>query len=108
MDEGPGFPILAAEELAADKLLAVFGRAEARDFEDLKALEGRYGLERLFQLASEKDRGFDPAVFAEMLDRFGRLGRAEFQLADDRYEALSRAVRAWRETALQVAQERQR
>ena len=30
VDQGPGFPILSAEELAADKLLAVFGRAEAR------------------------------------------------------------------------------
>ena len=45
-DRGPGFQILSAEELAADKLLAVFGRAEARDFVDLEALEDRFGLDR--------------------------------------------------------------
>ncbi len=81
-DRGPGFQILSAEELAADKLLAVFGRAEARDFVDLEALEDRFGLDRLFELAGEKDRGFAPTAFAEMMDRFGRLGRAEFQLDD--------------------------
>jgi len=108
VDQGPGFPILSAEELATDKLLAVFGRAEARDFADLKALEDRFGLERLFELAGEKDRGFEPAVFAEMMDRFSRLGRAEFQLDDVRYEALSQAVEAWRARALELAQEQQR
>ena len=107
-DRGPGFQILSAEELAADKLLAVFGRAEARDFVDLEALEDRFGLDRLFELAGEKDRGFEPTVFAEMMDRFGRLGRAEFQLDDVQYEELSRLVEAWRARALQLAQEHQR
>ena len=107
-DRGPGFQILSAEELAADKLLAVFGRAEARDFVDLEALEDRFGLDRLFELAGEKDRGFEPTVFAEMMDRFGRLGRAEFQLDDVQYEELSRLVEAWRARALELAQEHQR
>jgi hypothetical protein len=107
-DRGPGFQILSAEELAADKLLAVFGRAEARDFVDLEALEDRFGLDRLFELAGEKDRGFEPTVFAEMMDRFGRLGRAEFQLDDAQYEELSRLVEAWRARALELAQEHQR
>ena len=43
-----------------------------------------------------------------MMDRFGRLGRAEFQLDDVQYEELSRLVEAWRERALQLAQEHQR
>ena len=107
-DQGPGFQILSAEELAADKLLAVFGRAEARDFLDLEALEDRFGLGRLFELSAEKDQGFEPTVFAEMMDRFGRLGRAEFQLDDVQYEKLSRLVEAWRERALQLAQQHQR
>lgn len=34
-----------------DKVLAVFGRAEARDFVDPMAVERRYGLDRLCQLA---------------------------------------------------------
>ncbi len=63
-------PTLSGEELAVDKVLAVFGRAEARDFVDLMAVERRYGLDRLFELAVEKDRGFTPALFAEMAGRF--------------------------------------
>jgi hypothetical protein len=86
----------------------VFGRAEARDFVDREALEDRFGLDRLFELAAEKDRGFEPTVFVQMMDRFGRLGRAEFQLDDVQYEELSRLVEVWRERALQLAQEHQR
>lgn len=40
------------------------------------AVEGRYGLDRLCELAAEKDRGLTPALFAEMLGRFGRLRRS--------------------------------
>ena len=50
--------ILSAEELAVDKVLAVFGRAEARDFVDLAALEPRFGLAHLCELAGRKDTGF--------------------------------------------------
>jgi len=56
-EPGTPAPLLSAEELAIDKVLAIFGRAEARDFVDLMAGEPRYGLDRLCQLAAEKDRG---------------------------------------------------
>lgn len=62
-------PLLAVDELAGDKLLALFGRAAARDFVDVAALVDRYGLERLCELAAEKDRGFDRRVLADMLGR---------------------------------------
>jgi hypothetical protein len=72
VDQGPGFKLLAPEELAVDKVLAVFGRAEARDFMDLMAIEDQFGLDRLFRAAADKDHGFDLKVFAEMTDRFDR------------------------------------
>lgn len=102
----PGRPasLLSAEELAVDKVLAVFGRAEARDFADLMAVEPRYGLDRLCQLAAEKDRGFLPSVFAEMLGQFARLRREEFELDDARYEQLRSTVERWREHAIELAQ----
>jgi hypothetical protein len=56
MVPGPLVPTLADEELAADKVLAVFGRAEARDFADLRAVESLFGLARLCELAKEKDQ----------------------------------------------------
>jgi hypothetical protein len=96
-------PLLTGEELAVDKVLAVFGRAEARDFADLMAVEPRYGLDRLFGLAVEKDRGFLPEVFADMLGRFDRLRREEFELDDAHYEQLRHTVARWHEQALELA-----
>jgi hypothetical protein len=81
-EAGPGFDLLSSEELAADKVLAVFGRAEARDYVDLMSIEPRFGLTRLFELAREKDRGFISVIFTEMLDRFPRLRRDEFPIDD--------------------------
>ena len=94
-------PTLTGEELAVDKVLAVFGRAEARDFADLMALEPRYGLDRLCDLAAKKDLGFEPALFAEMVSRFDRLRRDEFELDDAEYEQLRGEVRRWHERVLE-------
>lgn len=106
-EPGRPAPTLSGEELAVDKVLALFGRAEARDFVDLMAVERRYGLERLCRLAAEKDRGFSAAVFAEMLGRFGRLRRAEFELDNVGYEQLTRQVAQWRRRALELARRRE-
>jgi hypothetical protein len=46
-------PTLAGPELGADKVLAIFGRAEARDFSDLLPLEKTYGLDQLLDLAAQ-------------------------------------------------------
>jgi hypothetical protein len=78
--------------VAAGKVLALFARAEARDFVDVLALESRYGLERLCQLAAEKDPGFDRAILAEMMNRIDRLPRKEFGIDDAEYERLKRRV----------------
>jgi len=103
VDPGNPAPLLSGEELAVDKVLAVFGRAEARDFADLMAVEPRYGLDRLCQLAADKDRGFLPSVFAEMLSQFGRLRSDEFELDDAEYEQLRRTVERWHEQATELA-----
>ena len=81
-------------------LLAIFGRAEARDFVDLAAVESRYGLERLFHLAADIYRGFTPEVFAEMASRFSRLRIDEFDIDAGEYEKLARRVDGWCEQAL--------
>lgn len=88
---------LSGEELGVDKVLAVFGRAEARDFADLVALDVLYQLPHLFVLAREKDRGFRVAVFREMLDAFERLARDEFDVTDGAYSDVAVAVSRWRD-----------
>jgi hypothetical protein len=96
-ESGQPAPMLSGEELAVDKVLAVFGRAEARDFVDLAAIEPRYGLDRLFELAAEKDHGFTPEMFAEMAGRFSRLRPDEFGLDPPHYQQLERKVLEWQE-----------
>lgn len=81
---------LHPDELAADKMLALYGRAEGRDFHDVAALADRYPTERLLELAAAKDRGFDRRRFIEMLATIQRLRAADFpdpQRADE--------LRAW-------------
>lgn len=107
VDRGPGFPLLSGEELAVDKVLAIFGRAEPRDFVDLAAVVDRYGLDRLFELAAEKDRGFNPGVFADMANRFDGIPREEFLLGNNEYGALRQAVVEWRARAVELAQSHQ-
>lgn len=72
-------PVLALEELAADKVLALFHRAEARDYVDVHALSRRLDRQRLLELAVAKDPGFDPGRFAEALGAIGRLDPADFE-----------------------------
>lgn len=84
-------PVLDQEELAADKVLALFGRAEPRDFLDVYGLSQRLGLPRLLALAEQKDAGFSPERLAESLGRINRLDQADFGIDDPAYQAL----RAW-------------
>lgn len=94
--DGPIGTILSRDELAADKTLAVFGRAEARDFIDLHALAANYTLGELMRLASTKDPGFELATFYEALGSFGRHPRETFGLSEQDYEDLRSAVDRWR------------
>lgn len=68
-------PTLAPLELAGRKLLALLGRAEARDFADVCVLAERFGEDALLIEARVADPGFDKHVLAQMmttLDRFFR------------------------------------
>ena len=66
-------PTFAPEELAGRKLVALFDRAEARDFADVFVLAKRFGRQALLDQAAQLDGGFDTDVLAVMmrtLDRF--------------------------------------
>jgi hypothetical protein len=89
-------PVLTVHELAADKALALFGRAEARDLVDVRALVDRLGGEAILQAAAEKDPGFDRYVFAQMLALADNRPDADFPLDPDELAELRRWARAWR------------
>jgi hypothetical protein len=72
---GPTYP---PRELAARKLLALFDRAEARDFVDVHTLSERFDLDELLGLVSDLDEGFSSALLAEMLASHRRFTDDDF------------------------------
>jgi len=89
-------PTLAVRELAANKVLALFDRAEARDFLDLVELTRHFELRGLMELAAEKDTGFDTAGFLEALASLQRFTSVDFGVSEAEYEGLRATVAIWR------------
>ena len=88
-------PVLDRDELAADKMLALYGRAEARDFVDVYRLRAFYSREQLSALAFEKDCGFEREWFAEALKRIDRRDRVEFEVDDAAFDAVHHEFEDW-------------
>jgi hypothetical protein len=91
-------PALDLRELGANKVLAIFDRAEPRDFIDLAQLAERFSLDDLVSLAKAKDRGLDLEVLVAFMARVASLPREDFELDDRSYRQLIATVDGWRET----------
>jgi hypothetical protein len=65
--------VLHPADLAADKVLALWGRARPRDYFDVAALLDRYNADELLALAAAKDAGFTPETFVDALRAIERL-----------------------------------
>ncbi len=90
-------PSLAPEELAGRKLLALFGRAEARDFADVYVLVRRFGKEVLLGQASTLDAGFDAGVLAQMIGTIGRFDDDEIPLPPSELKRAKEFFGSWAE-----------
>lgn len=88
-------PTLAPLELAGRKLLALFGRAEARDFADVYLLAQRFGNELMIEQAHALDAGFDLGVLAHMLRTIDRFDDHEIPLGVDELPALRTFFTVW-------------
>lgn len=88
-------PTLAPLELAGRKLLALFGRAEARDFADVFVLAKRFGKRTLLEQAARIDAGFDERVLAEMLKTLDRFVDNEVPAEGDAVAAMREFFAAW-------------
>ena len=93
--------MLDLEELAADKTLALYGRAAARDFIDVYFLAQRFGEDRLCALAYEKDRGFHEKHLEDALHAFGRLDKEMFGVDDATFRAVRLWTISWRERLIE-------
>ena len=88
-------PTLAPLELAGRKLLALFGRAEARDFADVYLLAQRFGKESIIEQAQALDAGFDLGVLAQMIRTIDRFGDDEIPLAANELPTLQAFFADW-------------
>lgn len=91
----PFGPILATEELAADKTLGIVRACRSRRFIDVYVLARHFGERMLWELVAEKDAGFDRSRLAEALRSLGRLDREQFEVDDEAYEKMGQWTRAW-------------
>jgi hypothetical protein len=73
-------PVLHPDDAVANKMSALYGRAQVRDFIDIDAAirSGRYDPETLLRLAERADGGFDRRMFADALGRAQVLDAAIF------------------------------
>lgn len=88
-------PTLSERELAANKVLALFGRVQPRDLVDLEALASRRPVAGMLADAATKDPDFDHIVLAEMVGLV--LGRPDPEWPPgtdvDRVRAFGRCLR---------------
>lgn len=93
-------PVLHPMDAVANKLCALYGRAEVRDYIDVHGVvvDGRYSPIELLQMASDHDPGFDPALFAQALRavrRFPASAFGPYELSADEIHALCSALLSW-------------
>jgi hypothetical protein len=82
---------LSLRDLAARKTLALFGRAEPRDFADVYDLARRYGRDQLLEWAAAGDPGFDNQIFASV----ERLSDTDFPVQARHVPELRAFIRDW-------------
>jgi hypothetical protein len=88
-------PTLSLRDLASRKTLALFGRAEARDFTDVYDLARRFGRDQLLDWATEDDPGFDNQIFASMLTSIERFSDADLPVQARHTSQLRAYFRDW-------------
>lgn len=89
-------PTYGLEELAGRKVIALFDRAEARDFADVYTLAQHYTKQQLLDYAAAVDAGFDQGVLAEMIGALSRFGDADLPIDEDTAPALRTFFATWR------------
>jgi hypothetical protein len=90
--------VLHHDDIAADKTLALWARAEPRDFVDVVALREKYGGRRLLELAAEKDRGFTVPTFVYALRMIRRITANRWKAAGisaEQAAGIERTVENW-------------
>jgi hypothetical protein len=93
-------PVLHQDDAVANKVTALFGRAEVRDYIDVAAVlrSGRYTRSQLLDMAQESDPGFDIPIFADALRAIDRLSDRDFATYDltaDQVQEIRTLIHEW-------------
>jgi len=95
MDLGP---VMHLDDLVATKVAALVNRREVRDYIDVAAALGRYGLPRILELAHHADPALDPADVADAgryLDRLDNARFARYGLSEEQIGQLRERLAEW-------------
>lgn len=95
-------PVLHPADAVANKVCALFGRAEVRDYIDVYGVlkDGRYTRDDLLRMAVDHDPGFDSRVFAQALRAVHRFPASAFEpykLTSEQVDSLRIRLLAWAE-----------
>ena len=90
-----GIPMLAPEDLAARKVLAVVDRAEGRDFTDLWSLARRFGRTECVRWATDLDAGVSVTAIAQGMTNLNRLTEDDLPCVPDETVAVREYFAAW-------------
>jgi hypothetical protein len=93
-------PVLHPDDAVGNKVAALYGRAEVRDFIDVEAIlrSGRYSTDDLLRLAAAADPGVEPKMFLLALNALGRLPDQAFAIhgfSAERTGELRQRFRSW-------------
>ncbi len=88
-------PTFDPEELAGRKLVALFSRAEARDFADVYAVTQRFDRTTLLARAHEFDPEFDHGVLAAMMSTLDRFADDELPIGSSNVTAVRSFFAEW-------------
>lgn len=97
-------PVLALEDAVGNKVAALFGRGEPRDFLDVDAIRrtGQFTDGQLLELAAARDGGFTVDWFAKRLASITRIApewvRDRYQVDVDEFRATQARLVAWAKT----------
>ena len=91
----PVGPVFSPLELAGRKLLALFDRAEARDFVDVYVLSKKFGNQKVFDAATQIAVSLNKEVLARMMNALQRFSDDELPIDHSDVAALRKHFAEW-------------
>ena len=91
----PVGPVFSPLELAGRKLLALFDRAEARDFVDVYILSKKFGKQKVFDAANQIEVSLNKQVLARMMNALDRFSDDELPIDHNEVGTLRKYFANW-------------